>query len=76
MSKKQLKKMTRMSVAELKTVVVRPDLVEMHDVTAPDPKLLLALKATRNTVPVSVVSLVLACVISTIYFSEFKTCFT
>lgn len=41
-----------MSVAQLKTVVTRPDLVEMHDVTGPDPRLLLTLKATRNTVPV------------------------
>ena len=47
-----MKKLNRMSVAELKTVVVRPDLVEMHDITGPDPKLLLSLKATRNTVPV------------------------
>ncbi len=28
----------------------RPDVVEMHDVTARDPKLLVHLKATRNTV--------------------------
>ncbi len=33
-------------------LVVRPDVVEMHDVTARDPKLLVHLKATRNTVPV------------------------
>ncbi len=32
--------------------MVRPDVVEMHDVTARDPKLLVHLKATRNTVPV------------------------
>lgn len=30
----------------------RPDVVEMHDVTARDPKLLVQLKAHRNTVPV------------------------
>ena len=54
MSKKQLKKLSRMSVAQLKTVVARPDLVEMHDITGPDPKLLLSLKATRNTVPVCI----------------------
>ncbi|XP_074662695.1 uncharacterized protein LOC141915170 isoform X2 [Tubulanus polymorphus] len=52
MSKKKLKKMNRLSVAELKQLVSRPDVVEMHDVTAQDPKLLVALKATRNTVPV------------------------
>ena len=33
-------------------LVSRPDVVEMHDVTARDPKLLVHLKATRNTVPV------------------------
>lgn len=52
MSKKKMKKMTRLSVAALKQLVNRPDVVEMHDVTARDPKLLVQLKATRNTVPV------------------------
>lgn len=32
--------------------MARPDVVEMHDVTAQEPKLLVHLKATRNTVPV------------------------
>ncbi|XP_046848591.1 splicing factor 3B subunit 2-like [Xenia sp. Carnegie-2017] len=52
MSKKKLKLKNRMSVAELKQTIHRPDVVEMHDVTAPDPKLLVYLKACRNTVPV------------------------
>lgn len=52
MSKRKLKKMTRLSVAELKQLVHRPDVVEMHDVTARDPKLLVQLKAHRNTVQV------------------------
>lgn len=52
MSKKKMKKLTRLSVAALKQLVNRPDVVEMHDVTARDPKLLVHLKATRNTVPV------------------------
>ena len=52
MSKKKLKKITRLSVAALKQLVNRPDVVEMHDVTARDPKLLVHLKATRNTVAV------------------------
>lgn len=52
MSKRKLKKLTRLSVAELKQLVSRPDVVEMHDVTARDPKLLVQLKAHRNTVPV------------------------
>ncbi|CAF1023805.1 unnamed protein product [Rotaria sordida] len=51
-SKKQMKRETRLSVAQLKQLVVRPDVVEMFDVTAKDPKLLVHLKATRNTVPV------------------------
>lgn len=52
LSKRKLKKLSRMSVAELKQKVNRPELVEMHDVTAKDPVLLLHLKASRNTVPV------------------------
>ncbi|CAB0043719.1 unnamed protein product [Trichogramma brassicae] len=52
LSKRKLKKLTRLSVAELKQLVARPDVVEMHDVTARDPKLLVQLKAHRNTVPV------------------------
>lgn len=83
MSKKKLRRMNRLTVAELKQVkvlsycteghthaqasfsrihlipppsalqlVARPDVVEMHDVTAQEPKLLVHLKATRNTVPV------------------------
>lgn len=52
LSKKKLKKLNRLSVAELKQLVSRPDVVEMHDVTARDPKLLVHLKSTRNTVPV------------------------
>lgn len=52
LSKRKLKKLSRMTVAELKQKVNRPELVEMHDVTAKDPVLLLHLKASRNTVPV------------------------
>jgi splicing factor 3B subunit 2 len=52
LSKKKLKQQTRLSVAALKQLVNRPDVVEMHDVTALDPKLLVHLKATRNTVAV------------------------
>ena len=52
LSKKKLKKATRLSVAELKQLVNRPDVVEMHDVTARDPKLLVHLKSTRNSVSV------------------------
>ncbi|XP_067680182.1 splicing factor 3B subunit 2-like [Haliotis asinina] len=52
LSKKKMKKLTRLSVAQLKQLVTRPDVVEMQDVTARDPRLLVHLKATRNTVPV------------------------
>lgn len=52
LSKRKQKKLTRLSVAELKQLVTRPDVVEMHDVTARDPKLLVQLKSQRNTVPV------------------------
>lgn len=52
LSKTALKKLNRLTVAELKQLVDRPDVIEVHDVTAADPKLLVLLKATRNTVPV------------------------
>jgi splicing factor 3B subunit 2 len=52
MSKTKLRKLNRLTVAELKQLVSRPDVVEVHDVTAADPKLLVHLKAHRNTVPV------------------------
>lgn len=51
-SKKKLKQINRMSVTELKRKIPRPELVELHDVTAKDPILLLHLKATKNSVPV------------------------
>jgi splicing factor 3B subunit 2 len=44
--------MSRLSVAELKQLVQRPDVVEAHDVTSSDPRLLVFLKGMRNTVPV------------------------
>jgi splicing factor 3B subunit 2 len=52
LSKKKLKLATRLSVAALKRLVARPDVVETQDVAARDPKLLVGLKATRNAVPV------------------------
>lgn len=52
MSKKKQKKLNRLSVAELKQLVTKPEVVEWVDVTATDPKLLVYLKAYRNTVPV------------------------
>ena len=52
LSRKQRKAMSRMTVAELKQVVARPEAVEAHDVTASDPRLLVFFKSYRNTVPV------------------------
>lgn len=51
-SKKQRRLDSRMSVAELKTLVKRPDVVEVWDTTSADPRLLVYLKAYRNTVNV------------------------
>ena len=42
----------RPSVADLKRRVDRPDLVEAHDITAPDPDFLICLKGHPGTVPV------------------------
>ncbi|CAH8436414.1 unnamed protein product [Schistosoma turkestanicum] len=52
LSKKKLKRLNRPSVAALKQMVARPDVIEMWDVCAKDPLLLAFLKAYRNTVPV------------------------
>ena len=52
LSRRQRKKLHRLSVAQLKQLVKRPDVVEAHDVTSSDPRLLVFLKAYRNTVPV------------------------
>lgn len=50
MSKKKLRKLNRLTVAQLKQLVDRPDVVEMHDVTAMDPKLLIHLKVRMTDV--------------------------
>jgi len=52
LSKKELKRRSRMEVAQLKQMVSRPDVVEMHDVNSKHPQLLVYLKAYKNTVPV------------------------
>ena len=54
LSKRQLRRLVRPTVAQLKQMVNRPEVVEAHDVTAPDPMLLITLKAYRNTVPVPI----------------------
>ncbi|KZT09690.1 DUF382-domain-containing protein [Laetiporus sulphureus 93-53] len=52
LSKKKARKMNRLTVAELKQLVKKPEVVEWTDVTAADPRLLLQLKSYRNTVPI------------------------
>jgi len=52
LSKRELKARNRLSIAELKQLVAKPDVVEFHDANSADPKLLVHLKAYRNTVPV------------------------
>lgn len=52
MSRKQRRKAGRLTIAELKQLVSRPDAVGLHDANSHDPKLLVALKSYRNTVPV------------------------
>ncbi|KAK5940056.1 hypothetical protein PMZ80_007474 [Knufia obscura] len=51
-SKKKRKQQNMLSVAELKALVNKPDLVEWTDTSAPDPKLLVHIKSYRNVVPV------------------------
>jgi splicing factor 3B subunit 2 len=51
-SNKKKKLQRRMKIAELKQICARPDVVEVWDATAADPKLLVFLKSYRNTVPV------------------------
>ncbi|KAM1347617.1 hypothetical protein ACFX2H_036527 [Malus domestica] len=51
-SNKKKKLQRRMKIAELKQICQRPDVVEVWDATAADPKLLVFLKSYRNTVPV------------------------
>lgn len=52
LSRKQRRLAKRLTVAELKQLVKRPDVVELHDTTAADPRLLVHLKSYRNSVPV------------------------
>jgi len=51
-SKKQKKKEKRLSIAVLKQLVIKPDVVETWDVTSADPALLVYLKSYRNSVHV------------------------
>jgi splicing factor 3B subunit 2 len=51
-SKKQRKAMSKLSVAQLKSMVARPELVEWTDVSSSDPQLLVAIKGGKNVIPV------------------------
>ncbi|OQD79701.1 hypothetical protein PENANT_c045G10538 [Penicillium antarcticum] len=52
LSKKKRKELNKLSVAELKAMVRKPEIVEWTDTSAPDPRLLIHIKAHRNVVPV------------------------
>ncbi|KAI7259813.1 DUF382-domain-containing protein [Hortaea werneckii] len=51
-SKKARKAANKLSIAELKAIVRRPEIVEWTDTSAHDPKLLVNIKSARNVVPV------------------------
>ncbi|ORY07172.1 hypothetical protein BCR34DRAFT_29182 [Clohesyomyces aquaticus] len=52
LSKKARKQLNKLSIAELKALVKKPELVEWTDVSSSDPQLLVALKAQKNVIPV------------------------
>jgi len=52
LSKKKRKKLSKLSVAELKALVLKPETVEWTDTSASDPRLLVHIKSYRNVVPV------------------------
>lgn len=52
LSKKKAKLQSRMAIAALKQACPRPEVVEVWDVTSPDPRLLVWLKSLRNTTAV------------------------
>lgn len=52
MSRKERRRLNRLSIPLLKQLVSRPEVVEVHDVNSSDPKLLVHLKAYRNAVAV------------------------
>lgn len=52
LSKRKQRKANRLSVAELKRLVKKPEVVDWVDVSATDPKLLVQLKSHRNTIPI------------------------
>ncbi|KAK4631679.1 Pre-mRNA-splicing factor [Fulvia fulva] len=51
-SKKARKMANKLSIAELKAIVRKPEIVDWTDTSAQDPKLLVNIKSSRNVVPV------------------------
>eukprot|EP01133_Synstelium_polycarpum_P010565 gene10565-12290_t len=52
MSNRERKRQQKLNLPILKQLVDRPDIVELHDTNSPNPAFLIALKSTRNSVPV------------------------
>lgn len=52
LSKKKRKMLNKLSIAELKALVRKPEVVEWFDPSSSDPRLLVQIKAQRNVVPV------------------------
>lgn len=52
LSNRKKRQLRRLNVAALKQIVKRPDLVEIHDCSSPDPLFTLHLKSYRNSVPI------------------------
>ncbi|KAI0131031.1 DUF382-domain-containing protein [Daldinia grandis] len=52
LSKKKRKMLNKLSIAELKALVRKPEVVEWHDTSSSDPRMLVQIKAQRNVVPV------------------------
>ena len=52
LSKRKKKEMNKLSIAELKAMVKKPELVEWTDISSSDPVLLLGIKSLKNIVPV------------------------
>lgn len=52
LSKKARKAANKLSIAELKAIVRKPEVVEWNDVSSSDPRLLVNIKSSRNVVPV------------------------
>jgi splicing factor 3B subunit 2 len=52
LSKRQRKEMNKPTVAQLKSMVKKPELVEWTDISSPDPCLLIEIKGYKNVIPV------------------------